>query len=64
MKIVVLIPAYRPNTHLLELLRVLAAGNFSGIVLVDDGSGADYSSIFAAASEIPQVHLLTHAERR
>ncbi len=63
MNIAVLIPAYRPEPHLVELLRALAA-NFPDIILVDDGSGAEYSRIFEAASAIPNVHLLAHTENR
>src|SRR5690348_1487469 len=64
MKIAVLIPAYRPDPQLLALLRTLAEGEFSDIVLVNDGSGPEYAEIFSAASTIPKVHLLTHPENR
>jgi len=63
MNIAVLIPAYRPEPQLVELLRALAAG-FPDIILVDDGSGAEYSAIFEAASAIPNVRLLAHTENR
>jgi uncharacterized membrane protein/putative flippase GtrA len=63
MNIAVLIPAYRPEPQLLDLLRALAA-NFPNIILVDDGSGAEYSPIFEAASAISNVHLLSHTENR
>ncbi|MCW3158867.1 bifunctional glycosyltransferase family 2/GtrA family protein [Micropruina sonneratiae] len=48
---VVLIPAYQPNRTLLLLLRDLAErAPELDVVVVDDGSGADYAPIFAEAS--------------
>ena len=45
MKEIVLIPAYRPDECLCELVERLSAEGF-GIVVVDDGSGSQYAPIF------------------
>jgi putative flippase GtrA/SAM-dependent methyltransferase len=70
--IVLLIPAYRPGPELPALLRALEAPQephapgakepFRATVIVDDGSGPDYASVFAAAiaNDAPAV-ILTHA---
>lgn len=49
---VVLIPSYEPTDRLLELVRKLSAMPFSGIVVVDDGSGSNYQPIFREASRL------------
>ena len=40
----ILIPAYRPDHLLIELLQKLKAENFD-IVVVNDGSGEEYQSV-------------------
>jgi len=57
MKMTALIPAYEPEPVLLELIGELKAALFD-IVVVDDGSGPDYSEIFGKASADAAV--LTH----
>lgn len=52
-KYVALIPAYQPTEILLGLVRKLAAG-FS-VVLVDDGSGKAYESLFARCAAYARV---------
>ena len=51
-KIPIIIPAYEPDERLLNLLRELAAEKAGPVILVNDGSGEAYKSIFAQASEI------------
>lgn len=61
MGIVVLIPAYRPDSNLLEVVSGLAStGAFDGILVVDDGSGADHMQLFERIRPIGGVHLLRH----
>ena len=58
---VVVIPAYKPSSSLPQVVRGLSASNSVGaVVVVNDGSGAEYSSIFLALQEIPDVHILDH----
>lgn len=54
MRDVVLIPAYEPDTKLIELVQNLKK-NEVGILVVNDGSGKDYESIFDAVSEQAMV---------
>ena len=57
-----LIPSYRPDHRLVELVGQLAAcGRFAGTVVVDDGSGPDYAATFEAAGAAPGVEVLRHA---
>lgn len=59
MGLVLLIPAYRPGTALPALVEELR-GEFDGVVVVDDGSGAGFASVFASC----QATVLTHAANR
>lgn len=62
---IVLIPAYKPDNSLVLLCKKLLMrrnGVDSGIeiLVVDDGSGAEYASVFAAVSQLGSaVHVLT-----
>lgn len=58
----IVIPAYEPDEKLIALLeRIEKADMKQPIVVVDDGSGKEYSKIFEKASEFDNVTLLTHA---
>ena len=46
---VVLIPAYQPDQRLVELIRHLPDHR---VVIVDDGSGPTYASVFADARNL------------
>ena len=54
---IALIPAYEPDRSFPRLVEKLAAEGFC-TVIVDDGSGDDYRSIFAAASK--DAYVLKH----
>ncbi len=47
----IIIPAYEPDRQLVELVRELVDDE-DLIVIVDDGSGSDYVSIFEECSNI------------
>lgn len=51
---VVLIPAYQPNEKLIQVLLELAQLNFS-LLVVDDGSGSAYDSVFIEAAKYARV---------
>ena len=55
--VAVLIPAYEPDSKLISLVQRLKKSEFE-IVVVDDGSGADYADIFSAVKEY--AHVLVH----
>ncbi len=57
----VLIPAYCPQDNLIGLVRDLSERGFSVILVVDDGSGPAYRSVFDALTEIPVVRVTRHA---
>jgi len=57
----VIIPAYRPEESLLQLIGALSEKPIPAIVLVDDGSGPDYREIFRRAEEFGKVRLVRHA---
>ena len=58
---IALIPAYEPEEKLLSLIADLKKKGFE-IVLVDDGSGSGYESVFGQAEE--QAIVLTHETNR
>jgi glycosyltransferase involved in cell wall biosynthesis len=60
-RLAVVIPAYRPSAGLIDLVRQLSEKAFPAIVIVDDGSGAEYRDTFAEAAAFPHVQLLRHA---
>ena len=49
-----LIPSYEPNEVLVELAAALQAAGFS-VLIVDDGSGEAYRSVFAAAARYGEL---------
>ena len=57
----VLIPAYRPSAGLIDLVRDLAGRGMPAIVVVDDGSGAEFRGIFDQVAQLPSVQVLRHA---
>jgi len=61
----VLIPAYRPGASLIDVVKGLTRhARYETVVVVDDGSGREYASIFEAISRLPQVHVITKALNR
>jgi glycosyltransferase involved in cell wall biosynthesis len=57
---VVLIPAYQPGNSLFEMARVLSESAVAAIVIVDDGSGPPFHTIFEKAGRLPRVSILHH----
>ena len=60
-RLAVIVPAYRPEESLLELIGALSEKSIPAIVLVDDGSGPDYREVFRRAEQVPKVRLVRHA---
>lgn len=54
------IPAYRPDTRLLELLEALEPAPFP-IVVVNDGSGEEFRPLFARCAALAGVEVIEHA---
>jgi glycosyltransferase involved in cell wall biosynthesis len=59
----VLIPAYKPDERLNEMIDRLFAAGFETVVAVDDGGGEAYRAIFEKASA-QGAHVLTHPVNR
>ncbi len=57
----VVIPAYRPAPVLVSLARELKSLGFAHLVVIDDGSGSAFQTIFQACSELSGVRVLKHA---
>lgn len=59
--IVIIIPSLNPDNKLLNTLEELTKAGFKNIILVNDGSGHEYDSIFEIAVKENGVHLLKHS---
>ena len=57
---VVLIPSYKPDQRLVELVQALSQTDLPRIVVVDDGSGREFKPVFEQVAHIARVDLLTH----
>jgi glycosyltransferase involved in cell wall biosynthesis len=56
-----LIPAWKPEQALVELVDKLLAAGFGAIVVVDDGGGEHSRGLFDALMQRPRIHLIHHA---
>lgn len=59
----IIIPSYEPDERLLSLLNTLNKEKIGPVIIVDDGSGKQYSAVFAQAEAIIKPNngvLLTH----
>lgn len=61
---VILIPSYKPDEHLYEVVRVMRDAGFSRFVVVDDGSGEEYRGQFDRLSAFDGLVLLRHEINR
>lgn len=57
----VIIPAYRPSEALIALVDAVSAARPCAIVVVDDGSGAEFRKIFEQLERRPDVLIVRHA---
>ena len=60
MDLAVIIPAYQPEAVLVGLIRALVENLIEWIIVVDDGSGAEYQDTFERAGNLPRVTVLKH----
>ena len=58
--VAVVIPAWKPDASLIGLIGALVERGCRAIVLVDDGSGADYQPVFERTCLWPAVRMLRH----
>ncbi len=59
-KYAVILPSLNPTDKLCSVVEGLVDAGFGSIILVDDGSGAEYQEPFHKVSALPQVTLLRH----
>lgn len=57
----VIIPSYEPDDKLITLLEALKQTGISHVVVVDDGSGAQYETFLELAEEMDNCTVLHHA---
>ena len=60
----IIIPSLKPCRELTKLVDKLLFLGATNIVLVDDGSGAEYKPVFLELEKLEQVTLLTHQKNR
>ena len=57
----ILIPAYKPEAVLVQLVTdLMDSGKITAVIVVNDGSGPEYDSIFEAVAAIGDTHVLRH----
>ena len=59
-----IVPSYRPDEKLPQVVQGLADAGFARVILVDDGSGEAYRERFAQAAKTPGCVLLRHEQNR
>ncbi|MEH7381379.1 bifunctional glycosyltransferase family 2/GtrA family protein [Bacillus sp. JJ1533] len=59
-KVTILIPAYNPDTKLLQLVKDIKQANFNQIIIVNDGSLPDSTQIFDALIDTEGCVILKH----
>ena len=62
--VTLVIPAYKPDVKLLKTVNDAIEAGFKDIIVVDDGSGKEYASIFSKIDAIPECVLLTHKSNK
>jgi len=60
-RIAVIVPAYNPGPALSTLVQELLQHDFAAVVVVNDGSSADFAPQFATLAALPRVEVLSHA---
>ena len=60
-KTAVIIPAYKPDQRLAPYVEALRSAGLGRVVVVDDGSGADFDALFEALPEDAFCHVIRYA---
>lgn len=58
--VALIIPAYNPDTIVMDLINQMILNGFSTIIVVDDGSSMDSQKIFENIEALPEVIVLRH----
>lgn len=59
--VVIIIPAYNPDSKFISFLRALKAAKYKHILVVDDGSREDTKHFFEEAQKEYGCHVVTHS---
>jgi dolichol-phosphate mannosyltransferase len=62
MNVSILIPAYRPDSKLIELVEQLRSEGFRDLVVIDDGGGSEFSALFESLRD--KATVLVHPHNR
>ena len=62
-QLIALVPAYCPEPSMVESVKELAE-HFPAVVIVDDGCGPEYASVFDAVKDVPGVQIVHHPENK
>jgi len=60
----IILPSYKPDEKLHGVVEGLVSAGFDDIIVVDDGSGAEYNSYFDDVREFDECTVLVHPENR
>ncbi len=60
MQAVILIPAYKPDKKIIDLVNDLSSKLSYDIIIVDDGGGVEFKSIFEELKNISKTTIITH----
>lgn len=63
-KVTVIIPSYKPDGKLMETVAGLTDAGFEDILILNDGSGDEFDSIFSDINEIKGCTVISHSENR
>lgn len=64
MTVMILIPSYEPQEKVVSFIQALGEQTEKSILIVDDGSGAEYQSVFQRLAAFPLVTVLSYAENK
>ncbi|KAA0956492.1 glycosyltransferase [Planococcus kocurii] len=57
----IIIPAYKPDQKCLNVVQQIIEAGFQNIIVVDDGSGKEYSTIFKSLELHKEITVVSHA---
>jgi len=61
LKLIAVIPAYKPDPKLIQIAQSLLERDFTAVIIINDGSGLEHSDIFETLSKMSNVVILNHA---
>lgn len=64
MQPIIIIPVYRPDTELLLVLEQLRSHCDYRVIIVNDGSGPQYDSVFMEVEKFSNIQLIQHVENQ